>query len=67
MGKAEGQGCSKEGCTSPEESLCSQADESCYEEETDSDDESTVGGEEKGCVGKTAASVQFCRRVQKSN
>jgi hypothetical protein len=66
VGKAEGQGCSKEGWTSPEESLCSQADEPCYEEETVSDDESKVGGEEEGCVGKTATSVQFCCRVQTS-
>ncbi len=47
-GQSRGQGCSKEGRTSPEESLRPQADESCYEEEAVGDDEGTVGGEEEG-------------------
>ncbi len=48
VGKAEGQGCPKEGSTTPEESLWSQAYEPCGPEETVGVDEGTVGGEEEG-------------------
>jgi hypothetical protein len=46
LGKAEGQGCAKEG--SSEENHCSKTDESSDEEKAVGLDESTVGGEEEG-------------------
>ncbi|MGA2688365.1 MAG: hypothetical protein ABSE85_09885 [Candidatus Korobacteraceae bacterium] len=52
MGKAEGISRSKEGCAGSEESLYSQADEPCYEEETISDDEGKVGSEKESCEVK---------------
>lgn len=51
IGPKESRTASKEACTSPQRSLCSQANESLYEEKTVSDDESEVGGEEEG-VGR---------------
>jgi hypothetical protein len=66
LGKAEGQSCPNEGQGRPEESLWSQADESCYAEEAVGDDESTVGSEEEG-VGKNAArcssTIEFRHRA----
>jgi len=52
VGKAEGQGCSKEGCTSPEESPCEEANEPCYAEEVVGDDEEKVGGKKEGGVDR---------------
>lgn len=57
MGKAEGEGDSKEGQGCPEESVSSPADESCYAQEVVGDDEGTVGGEEE--VGVIAQPLSY--------
>ncbi len=62
MGKAEGEGCPKEGQDCPEESLWSQADEPCYEEETVGDDEGTVGGEEEE-LARTTTSARLAHYI----
>ncbi len=59
VGKAEGQGCPNEGQGRPEEGHWPQADEPCYEEETVGDDESKVGSEEEGGVGKNRVVSQL--------